>query len=43
MLESLAERIGKQLAMMHGINVVHGDLTTSNLMLRKDTDEVVSK
>ena len=26
---------------MHSLNVIHGDLTTSNLMLRENSDSVV--
>jgi tRNA A-37 threonylcarbamoyl transferase component Bud32 len=37
----LAEQIGTSLAKMHSLNVVHGDLTTSNLMLREKEDSVV--
>lgn len=37
----MAERIGVSLAKMHGIHIVHGDLTTSNLLLREHTDQVV--
>lgn len=37
----MAKRIGISLAKMHGLNVIHGDLTTSNLMLRKEGDSVV--
>ncbi|KAI9880506.1 MAG: serine/threonine-protein kinase bud32 [Pleopsidium flavum] len=33
-LQSLMQRIGLAVAKMHHIGVVHGDLTTSNLMLR---------
>ncbi|CAJ0930911.1 unnamed protein product [Ranitomeya imitator] len=33
-LYSLAERIGQILARMHDEDVVHGDLTTSNMLLR---------
>lgn len=38
----MAERIGVSLAKMHSLNVIHGDLTTSNLMLRKAGDSVVN-
>lgn len=41
LLDILAEQIGTSLAKMHSLNVVHGDLTTSNLMLRKKEDSVV--
>lgn len=32
-LEALAESIGTQIAKMHSCNIVHGDLTTSNMLL----------
>ncbi|KAI8973263.1 tp53rk protein [Mycotypha africana] len=35
-IDTLADVIGRSLATMHNLNVIHGDLTTSNLMLRKD-------
>lgn len=38
----MAQRIGVSLAKMHGLNVVHGDLTTSNLMLRQKGDALVN-
>lgn len=41
--DALAEQIGTSLAKMHSLNVVHGDLTTSNLMLREKDDSVVTK
>jgi len=33
-LSSLLERIGKVVGKLHSIGVIHGDLTTSNMMLR---------
>ena len=33
-LRGLMERVGSAVGRMHGVGVVHGDLTTSNLMLR---------
>lgn len=33
-LERLAERMGQILAKMHDEDVIHGDLTTSNMLLR---------
>lgn len=34
--------IGRELAKMHTVDIIHGDLTTSNMMLRKSpgTDEI---
>ena len=29
------EMIGQELARMHKVDIVHGDLTTSNMMLRR--------
>ena len=40
-LEALAEKIGISLARMHAQDVVHGDLTTSNLMLRDSNESLV--
>lgn len=37
-LEQLAERVGQILAKMHDEDVVHGDLTTSNILLRSITE-----
>ncbi|XP_078411082.1 EKC/KEOPS complex subunit TP53RK isoform X2 [Cetorhinus maximus] len=36
----LAERIGEILAKMHDEDVVHGDLTTSNMMIRQPEEEL---
>ncbi|XP_054883337.1 EKC/KEOPS complex subunit TP53RK [Poeciliopsis prolifica] len=36
-LHQLAERVGQVLAKMHDENVVHGDLTTSNMLLWRGT------
>lgn len=34
--------IGQEIAKMHAVDIIHGDLTTSNMMLRKSpgTDEM---
>uniref|UniRef100_W5M266 non-specific serine/threonine protein kinase n=1 Tax=Lepisosteus oculatus TaxID=7918 RepID=W5M266_LEPOC len=37
-LHALVERMGQILAKMHDEDVVHGDLTTSNMLLRGDAD-----
>lgn len=34
----LAELIGKNLSLMHDSNIIHGDLTTSNMILKKEDD-----
>ncbi|KAJ1909876.1 serine/threonine-protein kinase bud32, partial [Tieghemiomyces parasiticus] len=39
--EQLATKIGKALAALHRIQIIHGDLTTSNLYLRESTDSLV--
>lgn len=39
--EKLADAIGIALSKMHTVDVVHGDLTTSNLMLRDDNESLV--
>jgi len=36
----LAEEIGNYLAIMHDNNIIHGDLTTSNMILDKNSDLV---
>lgn len=37
-LDQLAERVGQILAKMHDEDVIHGDLTTSNMLLRCSPD-----
>ncbi|KAF9582708.1 TP53 regulating kinase [Lunasporangiospora selenospora] len=37
----LAKEIGQRLGLMHNIDVVHGDLTTSNLLMRQESQTVV--
>ena len=39
-LKPLAERIGQTLCKMHENNIIHGDLTTSNMVLRGPPDEL---
>ncbi|KAF9108215.1 TP53 regulating kinase [Mortierella sp. AM989] len=39
--QKVATEIGRALGLMHNIDVVHGDLTTSNLLMRKESDAVV--
>lgn len=38
-LERLAERVGQILAKMHDEDVIHGDLTTSNMLLRHGLED----
>ncbi|CAO3644642.1 unnamed protein product [Cunninghamella blakesleeana] len=40
-LDQLADKIGMALGKMHSIEVIHGDLTTSNLMLRDNGSLVI--
>lgn len=35
-LDSIAEKIGKVVGKMHANNIIHGDLTTSNMLLVKN-------
>lgn len=42
-LEQLVEQIGQILAKMHDEDVIHGDLTTSNMLLRPGQDDVASQ
>ena len=34
--ETICKKIGKNIAILHDSNIIHGDLTTSNLILRKN-------
>jgi|SRR3989344_1412236 len=38
--EKVCENIGKQLAKLHDNNIIHGDLTTSNLILNEKNNNV---
>ncbi|XP_071957981.1 EKC/KEOPS complex subunit TP53RK-like [Antedon mediterranea] len=39
-LNKLADKIGNILATMHNIDVIHGDLTTSNIMIKRPFEEL---
>lgn len=39
--ETLAHQIGQLLARLHGADIVHGDLTTSNILVERDTGRLV--
>lgn len=41
-LKGLMGRIGWAIGRMHGVGIVHGDLTTSNLMLRPRREDAVN-
>lgn len=41
-LTDLAHEIGKTIGIMHTNNIIHGDLTTSNILLNKEGDNVNS-
>ncbi len=36
----IAETIGKQIAILHNNNIIHGDLTTSNMILQEKTKKL---
>jgi Kae1-associated kinase Bud32 len=38
---SLAEKIGLKVGMLHDLNIVHGDLTTSNMILSRDGLKII--
>lgn len=40
-LQSLAKNIGNTLAEMHNVDCIHGDLTTSNILLKKGFEKIV--
>lgn len=40
-LDSLANHLGSMLARMHYVDVIHGDLTTSNMLLRENDVDIV--
>lgn len=40
-LQILAEKIGSSLADMHNVDCIHGDLTTSNILLKTDLDNII--
>ncbi|KAG6545598.1 hypothetical protein Mapa_012952 [Marchantia paleacea] len=40
-IEEIAKQIGKAVANLHDGGVVHGDLTTSNMLIRPDTNQLV--
>jgi len=41
-LDNIATQIGHAIGKLHDGGLIHGDLTTSNMLLKKGTDELVS-
>jgi TP53 regulating kinase-like protein len=39
--EILLEKIGVEIAKLHLIDIIHGDLTTSNMLLRASNNDLV--
>lgn len=39
--EQLAPKIGESIAFLHNNDIIHGDLTTSNMLLRGDTIVII--
>ena len=40
-MENFTTQIGKAIAKIHDGGLIHGDLTTSNMLLRTDTNQLV--
>ncbi|XP_021719558.1 TP53-regulating kinase-like [Chenopodium quinoa] len=40
-LQDIATQIGNSIAKLHDGGLIHGDLTTSNMLIRKDTNQLV--
>ena len=40
-MDELAKQTGETIARLHKANIIHGDLTTSNFMMRKDNLQIV--
>ena len=40
-MHSLAQQIGMAVGKLHSLNIVHGDLTTSNMILKNSKDLVM--
>jgi len=38
--KKLSEEIGEKVALLHNNNIIHGDLTTSNMILNKDNNKI---
>lgn len=41
-LDNIASQIGDAIGKLHDGGLVHGDLTTSNMLLKNDTNQLVS-
>lgn len=42
LLDNIASQIGDAIGKIHDGGLIHGDLTTSNMLLKKGTDQLVS-
>ena len=40
-MEKIASKIGVAIARMHDGGLIHGDLTTSNMLINNETEELV--
>ncbi|KAG9312637.1 TP53-regulating kinase [Chiua virens] len=40
-MEMLLEKIGVEIAKLHLIDIIHGDLTTSNMMIRASNNDLI--
>ena len=40
-LYDIAQKMGEAIAKMHDANIMHGDLTTSNMMIRSGSESLV--
>ena len=38
--KNLSRKIGEKIAILHNNNIIHGDLTTSNMILNKDNNKI---
>ena len=41
--EKLAKELGKEIALLHGSSIIHGDLTTSNIIVKQDVPQTANR